>query len=30
MSAQTNFESALVDYEIAKVRLEKALGRKIY
>ncbi|MGE5400239.1 MAG: TolC family protein [Ignavibacteriales bacterium] len=30
LQAETNYDSALVDYEIAKVRLEKSLGRRIY
>lgn len=30
LHAATNLNAALVDYEIAKVRLEKSLGRKIY
>ncbi|MGE5354501.1 MAG: TolC family protein [Acidobacteriota bacterium] len=30
LQAQTNYNNALVDYEIAKIRLEKSLGRRIY
>src|SRR3989304_3224950 len=30
LQAATNLKSALVDYEIAKTRLEKSLGRRIY
>ncbi|MCU7495256.1 MAG: TolC family protein [Ignavibacteria bacterium] len=30
LQAQTNYNNALVDYEIAKTRLEKSLGRRIY
>lgn len=30
LNAQTNLTNALVDYVIAKVKLEKSLGRKIY
>ena len=30
LQAETNYDNALVDYEIAKVRLEKSLGRRIY
>ena len=29
-SSETNYKTALVDYQIAKVKLDKALGRKIY
>jgi outer membrane protein TolC len=30
LQAQTNYNSALVDYELAKLRLEKSVGKKIY
>lgn len=30
MQAETNYNNSLVDYEIAKIRLEKSLGRRIY
>ncbi len=30
LQAKTNYNNALVDYEMAKVRLNKSLGRKIY
>ncbi|HEX2963236.1 MAG TPA: TolC family protein [Ignavibacteriales bacterium] len=30
LQAETNYNNALVDYEIAKIRLEKSLGRRIY
>ncbi len=30
ISSQTNYKTAMVDYEIAKVKLDKALGKKIY
>ncbi len=30
LDAKTNLTASLVEYELAKVRLEKALGRKIY
>lgn len=30
LQAKTNYNSALVDYELAKVRLDKSVGRKIY
>jgi outer membrane protein TolC len=30
LQAQTNYNNALVDYEIAKIRLEKSTGKKIY
>jgi outer membrane protein TolC len=30
LQAQTNYNNALVDYEIAKIRLEKSVGKKIY
>jgi outer membrane protein TolC len=30
LQAQTNLNNALVDYEIAKVRLDKSIGRRIY
>ncbi len=30
ISAQTNYKTALVDYRIAKIKLEKAVGRKLY
>ena len=29
-TSETNYKTALVDYQIAKVKLDKALGRKIY
>lgn len=30
LQAKTNYNNALVDYEMAKVRLDKSIGRKIY
>ena len=30
LQAKTNYNNSLVDYEIAKVKLEKSVGRKIY
>ncbi|MGE5679865.1 MAG: TolC family protein [Bacillota bacterium] len=30
LQAQTNYNNALVDYELAKARLEKSIGRRIY
>jgi outer membrane protein TolC len=30
LQAKTNYTNALIDYKLAKVRLEKSLGRKIY
>ncbi len=30
LHAKTNYTNALIDYKLAKVRLEKSLGRKIY
>jgi outer membrane protein len=30
LQAETNYNNALVDYEIAKIRLEKSTGKKIY
>ncbi|MCU7511995.1 MAG: TolC family protein [Ignavibacteria bacterium] len=30
LQAETNYNNALVDYEISKIRLEKSLGRRIY
>ncbi|MDP4172511.1 MAG: TolC family protein [Bacteroidota bacterium] len=30
LQAQTNLNNALVDYEVAKVRLDKSIGRRIY
>jgi len=28
--AETNYNTSLVDYQLAKVRLDKSVGRKIY
>ena len=30
LQAKTNLTNSLVDYQLAKVHLEKAIGRKIY
>jgi outer membrane protein TolC len=30
LQAETNYNNALVDYEVAKIRLEKSVGKKIY
>jgi outer membrane protein TolC len=30
LQAETNYNNSLVDYEVAKVRLEKSVGKKIY
>jgi outer membrane protein TolC len=30
LQAETNYNNALVDYEVAKIRLEKSAGKKIY
>ncbi len=30
LQAETNFNTSLVDYQIARVRLDKSIGRKIY
>jgi outer membrane protein TolC len=30
LQAETNYNNALVDYEVAKIRLEKSTGKKIY
>jgi outer membrane protein TolC len=30
LQAKTNYTNALIDYKMAKVRLEKSIGRKIY
>jgi len=30
ITAQTNYKEALADFEISKIKLEKALGRKLY
>ena len=30
LQAKTNYTSCLIDYKMAKVKLEKSIGRKIY